>query len=77
MISVYIVVLFIATHVCGQDQSCTVPDCGPPFALTNYGKVQGRLLKSRNGRDFYSYTKIPYAQPPVGDNRFKVNTENV
>lgn len=26
------------------------------------GKVVGKILKSRNGRDFYSFLGIPYAQ---------------
>lgn len=36
------------------------------------GKIKGQILKSRNGRSYYSYTGIPYAKPPVGELRFKV-----
>lgn len=37
------------------------------------GKIIGRYLKSREGRVFKSFQGIPYAKPPVGDLRFKVN----
>lgn len=36
------------------------------------GIIKGQILKSRNGRPYYSYTGIPYAKPPIGELRFKV-----
>lgn len=36
------------------------------------GILRGQILKSRNGRPYYSYTGIPYAKPPVGELRFEV-----
>jgi len=36
------------------------------------GVIKGQILKSRNGRSYYSYTGIPYAKPPIGELRFKV-----
>lgn len=36
------------------------------------GSILGLILKSRNGRNYYSYTGIPYAKPPIGERRFKV-----
>jgi len=36
------------------------------------GVIKGQILKSRNGRSYYSYTGIPYAKPPLGELRFKV-----
>lgn len=39
---------------------------------TTNGKIKGQILKSRDGRPFYSYTGIPYAKPPIGELRFKV-----
>lgn len=35
------------------------------------GKLVGTTLRSRNGRIFSAYLGLPYAQPPVGDLRFK------
>lgn len=38
------------------------------------GILNGRILKSRNERPYYSFTGIPYAKPPVGELRFEVST---
>lgn len=46
--------------------------CDPVVKLSK-GEIRGHTLKSRNGRDYNSFTGIPYAKPPVGDLRFKVN----
>lgn len=46
--------------------------CDPVVEITK-GKIKGQILKSRNGRDFFSFTGIPYAKPPLNDLRFKVN----
>lgn len=40
------------------------------------GLIRGQTLQSRNGRDYYSFTGIPYAKPPVGQFRFKVSNIN-
>jgi hypothetical protein len=45
--------------------------CKLELEITN-GKIKGQILKSRDGRSFYSYTGIPYAKPPIGELRFKV-----
>lgn len=39
------------------------------------GKIKGSYLKSREGRVFEAFQGIPYAKPPVGDLRFKVNSK--
>lgn len=41
------------------------------------GTIKGQILKSRDGRPYYSYTGIPYAKPPIGKLRFKVNDYNL
>ncbi|VVC41623.1 Hypothetical protein CINCED_3A016801 [Cinara cedri] len=35
------------------------------------GILKGRILKSRGGRPYYSFTSVPYAKPPVGELRFE------
>lgn len=45
--------------------------CHPVIRISK-GALRGRTSKSRNGRDFYSFTSIPYAKPPVDELRFKV-----
>lgn len=47
-------------------------NCDPVVQISK-GALRGQILKSRNGRDFYSFTGIPYAKPPIDDLRFKVN----
>jgi len=44
-------------------------DC--PIVQTQYGKVQGRLCSKLNEKQVYSYSKIPFAKPPVKDLRFQ------
>ncbi|ODM97679.1 Venom carboxylesterase-6 [Orchesella cincta] len=38
---------------------------------TRYGKVQGSVGQSRNGRKYYQFRGIPYAAPPILDLRFE------
>ncbi|XP_014275632.1 juvenile hormone esterase [Halyomorpha halys] len=44
-----------------------------PQVTVSQGTMKGQALKSRDGRDFFSFTKIPYAKPPVGELRFKIS----
>lgn len=47
-----------------------------PQVKLSSGTVEGFHQKSFNGKDFISFEGIPYAQPPVGNNRFKVSYLN-
>lgn len=44
-----------------------------PTVNTNYGLVQGLLTVSLLGEVYQSFQGIPYAKPPLGELRFKVN----
>ncbi|CAH1407436.1 unnamed protein product [Nezara viridula] len=44
-----------------------------PQVTTSYGTMKGQVLKSRDGKDFFSFTSIPYAKPPVGERRFMIS----
>ncbi|CAG9831935.1 unnamed protein product [Diabrotica balteata] len=35
------------------------------------GKIRGHILQSQNENDIYAFQDVPYAQPPIGQNRFK------
>lgn len=43
---------------------------------TKYGPVKGITALSRLGRPYLSFRGIPYAKPPIGKLRFKVNQFN-
>ena len=43
-----------------------------PIVTTQTGKVSGTTDASFSSRTFYSFRAIPYAEPPVGQLRFKV-----
>lgn len=44
-----------------------------PIVQTKYGLVEGKTALSRAKRTYFSFTKIPYAKPPIGENRFAVS----
>lgn len=44
---------------------------------TDNGKVRGiKSISLLKGDQYYAFKGIPYAQPPLGDRRFKVNDPN-
>ncbi|EFA11999.1 esterase 6 precursor [Tribolium castaneum] len=51
--------------------SAVVASEHPVVTLPNLGQVQGGTKQSLNGRTFYSFEGVPYAQAPIGENRFK------
>ncbi|CAG7785487.1 unnamed protein product, partial [Allacma fusca] len=38
---------------------------------TDYGKTEGTISISRDGREFYEWLGLPYAHPPVDSLRFQ------
>ncbi|XP_072378270.1 juvenile hormone esterase-like [Diabrotica undecimpunctata] len=38
---------------------------------TESGMIRGHILKSENGNNYYAFQEIPYAAPPIGENRFQ------
>lgn len=44
-----------------------------PIVDTQYGQVKGVRSESRQGRTFYEFLGIPYAQAPIGELRFEVS----
>lgn len=64
--------------LCLLPLALAVPDWmrGPdgPRVVTPLGGIRGFWKHSFNGRKFMAFEGIPYAQPPVGDLRFRVST---
>lgn len=46
---------------------------GIPEVTIEDGHMRGQILSTKNGKSFSAFTGIPYAKPPVGSLRFKVN----
>lgn len=44
----------------------------PPLVQTAQGLIRGNFLNTFTGTRFYSFRGIRYAEPPTGENRFKV-----
>ena len=44
----------------------------PLVTIPALGRVRGSRMSSFNQREFLAFRGIPYAQPPVGELRFKV-----
>lgn len=42
-----------------------------PIVATKLGQIQGIVMNTRLDRPFYAFRGIRYAQPPVGDLRFR------
>jgi len=45
----------------------------PIVTIPSLGKVIGSFSSSSNGRNYSAFRGIPYAKPPIGELRFKVN----
>lgn len=43
-----------------------------PIVKTKNGLIRGIYKRSNNGREFTAFEGIPYAEPPIGNRRFKV-----
>jgi len=43
-----------------------------PIVQTETGKVRGFPMKTIGARNIFAFTGIPYAEPPVGNMRYRV-----
>ena len=66
-----VIVLALAYYLSRQSQEVRV---GKTVEIKT-GKIRGIVSKSRDGRDFYEWLGIPYAQPPVEELRYAVSVD--
>ncbi|XP_049787946.1 esterase E4-like [Schistocerca cancellata] len=58
----------VAEYFLGQEEFAKIP---PPVVRTPLGSLRGSVIASRTGKPIYSFRGVRYAQPPVGNLRFK------
>lgn len=56
--------------------SCAVIFCTQPLVTISSGQVSGIDISLSNGRIVQAFLGIPYALPPVAENRFEVSAKN-
>ncbi|XP_050306615.1 venom carboxylesterase-6 [Anthonomus grandis grandis] len=66
---VFSILLLKIWEVLTSDGECS--RCNIPEVKCAQGTLVGKILKSKEGRDIFSFTGIPFAKPPLGDLRFK------
>lgn len=47
--------------------------CDSPTIILPQGELVGQVLTNINGKEYFSFTGIPYAKPPIGELRFRVS----
>jgi carboxylesterase type B len=55
--------------------ACHLTERLPLVTIPKLGQVRGSKMVSVSGKMFYAFRGIPYAQPPVGDLRFRVRSK--
>lgn len=70
--SLGVTILFLC---CGLFEQCVEGRTSEDLRITlpNGSKLVGRGLQSHDGKVIKAFMGIPYAQPPLGNLRFKVN----
>src|ERR1700691_2900472 len=64
----FLLLINLASYVNIQDVSSS---SAPPVVETKSGKVQGISQTLPDGKQVNAYLSIPFAQPPIGELRFK------
>lgn len=48
-----------------------------PVVRTKLGELRGKIDVASDGQEYYTFHGIPFAEPPVGELRFKVSFVHV
>ncbi|KAG6458745.1 hypothetical protein O3G_MSEX011036 [Manduca sexta] len=62
--------LAVTLGACYCSTNVSVPKDNP-IVTVKQGKVKGAVKSLPDGKTYYSFKGIPYAQPPVGNLRFQ------
>lgn len=68
----YFIILLILGVIFSSEINCRTDET-LRVKLSNGGSILGRYLSTYYGKGVRGFLGIPYAEPPVGDLRFKVN----
>ncbi|ROT68754.1 JHE-like carboxylesterase 1 [Penaeus vannamei] len=63
--------IFTLVCICFYERALTRPQAEVPKVDLHAGTVLGTVETSPGGRLYYVFRSIPYAEPPVGERRFK------
>ena len=67
--------MVIILNCCGWISLCQAFIRVQPIVnIPNLGQLRGTQTRTAFGRKFYAFRGVPYAQPPVGELRFRVNS---
>ena len=68
------IALLMLVLTLSANYSSAEPEEQPIVNVPTLGRIGGSQLSSSSGRKFHAFRAIPYAEPPVGDLRFKVRS---
>ncbi|XP_050498647.1 juvenile hormone esterase-like [Diabrotica virgifera virgifera] len=66
------VVIIISAIIAIQESIAKSYEYDGTIVQLEEGKIRGHILKSEKGNDYYAFQEIPYAAPPIGENRFQL-----
>ena len=68
---IFLIYIAFFFGISGTTSGLIHPKDDKPLVTLEDGEVMGTVKVSRNKSDFAAFMGIPYAQPPIGDLRFK------
>ena len=67
------IVIILNCYCCWISLCQAVIRVQPIVNIPKLGQLRGTQTRTAFGRKFYAFRGVPYAQPPVGELRFRVN----
>lgn len=70
--ALFVVVLLVSTLSAHNVKDNDDSGIEPPLVQTSEGLIRGNFLTTYTSTRFYSFRSVRFAEPPIGENRFKV-----